>query len=131
MSMIKLQINGKIIDSNTRQGLERLLVEAWDRNLFFKDLVGAAVTDGSEQFTIEFNDAYRFRLLYEWRFHFKKMPRRVFQSVSRQAAHSQFRGLHSLECRDRRDCPQEEKVVSVLFNHFFDTAWEVLEEDMT
>ena len=74
MSMIKLQINGKIIDSNTRQGLERLLVEAWDRNLFFKDLVGAAVTDGSEQFTIEFNDAYRFRLLYEWRFHFKKMP---------------------------------------------------------
>ena len=53
MSMVKLQINGKIIDSKTRQGLEGLLVEAWDRSLFFKDLVGAAVTDGSGQFTID------------------------------------------------------------------------------
>ena len=34
MSMDKLQINGKIIDSTTRQGLEGLLVEAWHRSRF-------------------------------------------------------------------------------------------------
>ena len=74
MSMVKLQINGKIIDSNTRQGLEGLLVEAWHRSLLFNDMVGAAVTDGSGQFTIEIDDTYRFRFFYDWRSDFENMP---------------------------------------------------------
>ena len=74
MSMVKLQINGKIIDSNTRQGLEGLLVQAWDRGLFFKDLVGAAVTDASGQFTIDLTDADMIRMLVDWRSYFEQMP---------------------------------------------------------
>ena len=79
MTMAKLQINGKIINSKTRQGLEGLLVEAWDQTLFFKDIVGAAVTDESGQFILELSDTYRLRLLYDWRLFFDRAPDLYFK----------------------------------------------------
>ena len=44
MSDQRFHITGRIIDRQTRLGLARLRVEAWDKDLIYSDLVGSAVT---------------------------------------------------------------------------------------
>src|SRR6266403_1961013 len=57
------KIQGRVIDSATSEGLAGLRVEAWDKDLFFSDLVGSAVTDEQGSFQIEFDQSY-FRELF-------------------------------------------------------------------
>jgi hypothetical protein len=52
------RINGHVIDGTTRQGIARLRVEAWDKDLISNDLVGSSVTDEQGAFQIEFTSSY-------------------------------------------------------------------------
>ena len=44
MSGQTFRITSRIIDRQTRLGLAKLRVEAWDKDLIYSDLVGSAVT---------------------------------------------------------------------------------------
>lgn len=57
-------ITGNIIDRQTEQGISGLRIEAWDKDLFFDDLIGSAETDAEGFFQIRFNEEY-FRELIE------------------------------------------------------------------
>ena len=59
-------ITGNISDSQTGQGISGLSIEAWDKDLFFDDLVGGAETDAEGLFKIRFNEEH-FRELFERR----------------------------------------------------------------
>ena len=52
------QIIGRIINREMRQGVPQLRVEAWDKDLIFNDLVGAAITDENGSFCITFTEAH-------------------------------------------------------------------------
>jgi hypothetical protein len=45
MTQQTFQINGRLIDRNTKKGVPDLQIEAWDKDLIFDDLVGSAITD--------------------------------------------------------------------------------------
>ena len=46
MTQQTFQINGCIIDRNTKKGIPDLQIEAWDKDLIFNDLVGnGAIAD--------------------------------------------------------------------------------------
>lgn len=51
----EFHITGRIID-RTGQGVEGLRLEAWDKDLFFDDLVGSAETDAEGFFEIRFKE---------------------------------------------------------------------------
>ncbi len=51
-------IRGQVISGETRGGLANVRVEAWDRDLHIDDLLGAATSDASGAFTIEFDRRY-------------------------------------------------------------------------
>ncbi len=57
-------ITGNIIDSQTGQSIPGLRIEAWDKDLFFDDLVGSAETDAEGLFKIRFNEEH-FKELFE------------------------------------------------------------------
>lgn len=59
----RFKIAGRVIDRTTRNGVRGLRVEAWDKDLFFNDLVGNAITDEQGSFQIEFDESY-FRELF-------------------------------------------------------------------
>lgn len=51
-------ITGHIIDRQTDRGISGLRIEAWDKDLFFDDLVGSAETDTEGFFEIRFNEEH-------------------------------------------------------------------------
>ena len=51
-------ITGHIIDSQTDRGITGLRIEAWDKDLFFDDLIGSAETDAGGFFKIQFNEEH-------------------------------------------------------------------------
>lgn len=53
----KFRIAGRAIDQ-TGQGIEGLRIEAWDRDLFFDDLVGSAETGSEGSFEMKFEESY-------------------------------------------------------------------------
>jgi hypothetical protein len=52
------RINGRVIDSRNRRGLEGVRVEAWDKDPFFSDLVEETTTDERGAFRIDFDATY-------------------------------------------------------------------------
>ncbi len=58
-----LKVSGRVIDRATRNGVANVRVEAWDKDMFFNDLVGSTVTDAQGAFEIEFTESY-FRELF-------------------------------------------------------------------
>ena len=59
----KFNIQGRVTDSHSGQGIANLCVEAWDKDLLFDDLVGSAVTDEQGAFQMQFDETY-FRELF-------------------------------------------------------------------
>jgi len=59
-------ITGNITDRQSKQGISGLRIEAWDKDLFFDDMVGSAETDAEGLFKIRFNEDH-FRELFERR----------------------------------------------------------------
>lgn len=51
------RITGRVIDQ-TGQGVEGLRIEAWDKDLFFDDLVGSAETGSEGSFEMKFKESY-------------------------------------------------------------------------
>ena len=58
-----LRIAGRIVDSKTKSSEAGLRVEAWDKDLRVKEVIGSAVTDAKGSFQIEFEEA-PFRKLF-------------------------------------------------------------------
>jgi hypothetical protein len=57
------RIVGRVVDADTGDGIGGLLVEGWDADLVFDDLVGSAPTDATGGFFMEFDEGY-FRELF-------------------------------------------------------------------
>lgn len=55
--MKKFNIVGRVINRETKQGIGGLKVEAWDKDLILKDLLGAALTDEQGSFQIDFSES--------------------------------------------------------------------------
>ncbi|MCU0517421.1 MAG: hypothetical protein MUC60_11280 [Oscillatoria sp. Prado101] len=62
--MTTFRICGVAIDSEF-QGVAGLRVEAWDKDLFCNDLLGAAITDESGHFQIDFDESYFQELFFD------------------------------------------------------------------
>lgn len=58
-----IRIKGRVIEGKTKQGLSNLRVEAWDKDLRVKEVIGSAVTDAKGSFQIEFEEV-PFRKLF-------------------------------------------------------------------
>lgn len=52
------RINGRVIYETTRHPVPRVRVEAWDKDPFFSDLLGGAITDEAGGFRIDFDESY-------------------------------------------------------------------------
>jgi hypothetical protein len=66
MAMKKVfKINGLVVDSESRRGVEGLRVEAWDKDRIVDDMVGSAVTDVDGRFQIEFTRSYFGELFFD------------------------------------------------------------------
>jgi len=52
------KITGKVVRSNTKEGIKDLRVEAWDKDLLVNDLVGSAITTEGGVFRIQFDETY-------------------------------------------------------------------------
>jgi hypothetical protein len=63
-SMLTLKMRGRICEAETGLGLGGLLVKAYDQDLFFDDLLGNAMSDGSGRFEI-ITELEDFRDLFE------------------------------------------------------------------
>lgn len=51
------KITGKVVRSDTREGIKGLRVEAWDKDLLVNDLIGSAITGERGVFRIHFDDS--------------------------------------------------------------------------
>ena len=52
------RISGRVIDHKSGDGVERLNVEAWDKDLLFDDLVGSTETQADGLFEFKFDTSY-------------------------------------------------------------------------
>ncbi|MCW7077309.1 MAG: hypothetical protein OCU18_08550, partial [Candidatus Syntrophoarchaeum sp.] len=52
------KITGKVISSESREGIKGLRVEAWDKDLLVNDMVGSAITGEGGAFRIQFDESY-------------------------------------------------------------------------
>ena len=66
MAPRRFRITGRVIDQ-LGQGIANLQVKAWDKDLFFDDLVGSAVTDDSGRFQMTFDESYFKELFFDRR----------------------------------------------------------------
>src|SRR2546423_15033352 len=62
-----IKIVGRIVNHAKGEVVARLRVEAWDKDLVCKDLIGSAVTDAGGTFQIEFGKCYLQKLLLDRR----------------------------------------------------------------
>ena len=63
MAETTFRIQGRVIERQSRQGIGKLRVEAWDKDLIFNDLVGSAITNEQGAFQMRFDETY-FRELF-------------------------------------------------------------------
>ncbi|WP_346294139.1 hypothetical protein [Sphaerothrix gracilis] len=63
--MTTFRIFGRVIDRQTRFGLAKLNIEAWDKDLICNDLVGSTVTDEHGNFQLEFDSTYFQELFFD------------------------------------------------------------------
>jgi hypothetical protein len=61
------RISGRVLNRETYYGIEGLLVEAWDKDVIYNDLVGSAITDEQGVFQIEFDESYFSELFLDQR----------------------------------------------------------------
>ena len=52
----KYQISGRVIDEETSHPVAGAVVEAWDKDHVYDDLVGSVTTDSDGRFQLEFDD---------------------------------------------------------------------------
>lgn len=52
------KITGKVVSSDTKEGIKGFRVEAWDKDLLVNDMVGSAITGEGGVFRIQFDDSY-------------------------------------------------------------------------
>jgi len=52
------KITGKIVNSDSKEGIKGLRVEAWDKDLLMNDMVGSAITGDGGVFRIQFDESY-------------------------------------------------------------------------
>lgn len=60
-----LKITGRLTDATTRSGGAGLRVEAWDKDLRVKEVIGSAVTDAKGSFQIEFEESHLRKLFLD------------------------------------------------------------------
>ncbi|MCB9267666.1 MAG: hypothetical protein H6558_21795 [Lewinellaceae bacterium] len=58
MKIKNFEINGRVIEAQTREGLSNLKVEAWDKDVRYNDLIGVATTNADGGFQISFDSTY-------------------------------------------------------------------------
>ena len=58
MAINAYEILGKVVNANTGEGLYNLLVEAWDKDEKYNDLLGNAITNADGGFAIRFDSTY-------------------------------------------------------------------------
>jgi hypothetical protein len=52
------KIVGKVVNSDTKEGIKGLRVEAWDKDLLVNDMVGSAITGEGGVFRVQFDESY-------------------------------------------------------------------------
>ena len=52
------KITGKVVSSDTKEGIKGFRVEAWDKDLLVNDMVGSAISGDGGVFRIQFDKSY-------------------------------------------------------------------------
>jgi hypothetical protein len=105
--MITFTIRGIVLDAKSRFGLPGLFVKAYDKDVLFDDLLGAATTDGGGRFEI-ICDADDFREFFEIRpdLYFKvyRSDRRTLLFDTKDAVHWNAGRLSTVEIQVPGEC---------------------------
>jgi len=63
MAPATFRITGRTIDSNTNQGIAGIRIEVWDKDLFFDDFVGSALSDSQGRLRVTFDEQHFMELI--------------------------------------------------------------------